>query len=204
MGSDTQAFLDDFPTPVALLRREAGRNVHDLMTSSCSLIFKELDEGSPRGVGNALGQRMILEHAVDVQVLHTAMGIVLCIRLGRLEEKGPPVPLDFEMRLGTIARRFPAPVTPLFAATEVALLAAQGALALAIRARVGDKLPSGIRKASLSSRHPGRCSDGYRAGLPHGAVLLRLVHRPGGRTSAHRHARPNGKSEGYPRWVGAP
>jgi len=94
MGPDTQAFLDYLPTPMALLRREAGRNFHDLMTSSCSLVFQYLDKGSPTGIGNALRQMMVLEQAVDVQIFHTDASIALCIRFGGLEEEIARLALD--------------------------------------------------------------------------------------------------------------
>ena len=124
MGMHTERLLYDLSAPVAFLRREAGGNFHHLMTSPCSLIFKYFNEGSPGSIGDTLGEMMVLEHAVDMQVLNTDMGIALCVGLGRLEQEVAPLAFDFEMGLGAIARCLPSPLAALLAAAELPLLAA--------------------------------------------------------------------------------
>lgn len=151
MGTHRKALLHDLPTPVALLRREAGRNFHNLMTSSCSLLSKYLDKRSPGGISNALRQMLVLEHAVDVQVFDADASRVLSIRLGRLEEEVAPLALDLQMGLCHVARRFAPSLTALLASAESALLPSERSLALAIIPRIGNGLSLGIRQEDFQA-----------------------------------------------------
>src|SRR6266571_7219181 len=83
MGSDRQTLLDDLPTLVAFLRGETRVHSDDLMSSTLSLDFKYVEERAPRGVHDALGQMVILDHIGNLQVLYGNVVIVCSVRLGR-------------------------------------------------------------------------------------------------------------------------
>src|SRR6266496_1249407 len=69
------------------------------MSSTLSLDFKYVEERAPRGVHDALGQRMIVDHVENSQLLHSDHLIVFSVWLCRLVVKIPPLPGDLEMRL---------------------------------------------------------------------------------------------------------
>src|SRR5437868_15527155 len=115
MGSHRQRLLDNLPTGVALLRGEARINSNDLMTSSCSLILKDVEECTPRGVENALRQMMIFHHVGDLKVFHSYVVILFSIALRRLEMVISALPLDLQVRLRDVTGSETAPVTALFA-----------------------------------------------------------------------------------------
>jgi hypothetical protein len=72
MGSYRQTLLHKFPTcrVRAFPCRIAWVHSNDLMTSPCSLILKDVEECTPRGVENALGQMVIFHHIDDLKVFH--------------------------------------------------------------------------------------------------------------------------------------
>ncbi len=70
MGSHRQRFLYDLPTLVTVLRGEARVHSYHVMTSSCSLIFKDVEKRAPTGVHDALCQGMILHHVENGEVLN--------------------------------------------------------------------------------------------------------------------------------------
>jgi hypothetical protein len=146
MGTYRETFLYDFPTSMAFLRCEASRNLYHLMTSPRSLISKYLDKGSPTGIGNTLCQMMILEHAVDIQVFYADAFIALCVGFGGLEEEVAALAFDFEMGFGAIARCLASSPAPLLASAELALLAAQSVLTIAVIARIGNRRAVGINQ----------------------------------------------------------
>ena len=117
MGSDRQTLWYDLPTLVAFLRGETGVHSDDLMSSTLSLNFKNVEERAPRGVHDALGQRMILDHVENSQLLHSDHLIVFSVRLGRLIVKIPPLPGDLEMGLRRAPSSFTASMRPLLAST---------------------------------------------------------------------------------------
>ncbi len=151
MGTDGKTFLHDLPASVAGLRRETSGNLYHLMTSPLSLISQDGDKHSPGRIGNALCQRMIVEHAGDIQVFYADALIACCVGLGSLEEKVPTLALDFEMRLGAVAGRFAASLAPLLATAELALFAPQGSLTLAIIARIGNRRAVGISQEDFQA-----------------------------------------------------
>ena len=117
MGSDRQTLWYDLPTLVAFLRGETGVHSDDLMSSTLSLNFKNVEERAPRDVHDALGQRMIVDHVENSQLLNSDHLIVFSVRLGRLIVKIPPLPGDLEMRLRCAPSSFTASMRPLFAST---------------------------------------------------------------------------------------
>ncbi len=60
MCTNTQGLLHKLPTVATCLCREAWVHSDDLMTSSCSLVFKDGEELAPRGVQDGFRQLMVL------------------------------------------------------------------------------------------------------------------------------------------------
>ena len=138
MGSHRQRLVDHLPTRVALLRSEAWIDSNDLMTSSCSLLLKDVEECTPRGVENALRQMMIFHHVGDLKVFHGYVVILVHIAFRRLEMVISALPLDLQVRLRDVTGSQTAPVTALFAPTHLALFAPEGLLRGAIETRIRD------------------------------------------------------------------
>src|SRR5712692_7935747 len=85
MRTHRKRLLDNLPTPIAFLRGVAGVHSDHLMTSSLSLIFKDIEERAPGGIHDAFCQMMVLDHAVDIEVLDSDMMVLLGVLLGSLE-----------------------------------------------------------------------------------------------------------------------
>ena len=99
MGAHRQRLLYHLPTLVALLRGEARIDSNDLMTSSCGLLLKDVEECTPRGVENALRHMMIFHHVADLKVFHGYVVILFHIPFRRLEMVISALPLDLQVRL---------------------------------------------------------------------------------------------------------
>ena len=138
MGSHRQRLRYQLPTLVAFLRGEARIDSNDLMTSSCGLILKDVEECTPRGVENALRHMMIFHHIGDLKVFHSYVVILLRIAFRRLEMVISALPLDLQVRLGDVPGRETAPVTARFAPTQLALFAPERLLRGAIETRIRD------------------------------------------------------------------
>ncbi len=136
MGSDRQTLLDDLATLVTLLAREAWVHSNHLMTSSCSLLFKDGKECTPTGVHDGFSQVMVLDHVADTQVFYRDMVMGLRIRLRDFEMEITPLPSNLEMRLRGIPGSLASAVTAFLASTQLALFASQGLLRAAVEARV--------------------------------------------------------------------
>ncbi len=141
MGTHRQTLLDDLTTVVTVLRGEARVDSYHLMTSSCSLFFKDVEKCAPTGVHDALGERMVLHHVENAEVLNCNHLILFGISFGRLIVKITALPLDLEMRLCGTFRGFSPAVTTLLAPCYQALLAPERLLRGAIEARVLNGLP---------------------------------------------------------------
>ena len=85
MGTYRQALLYNLPTLMTLLTGETRVHSNNLMTSSCGLLLKDVEECAPRGVENALGQMVIFHHVGDLKVFHRNVVILFSIALRRLE-----------------------------------------------------------------------------------------------------------------------
>ena len=138
MGSHRQRLVDNLPTRVALLRGEARIDSNDLMTSSCGLILKDVEECTPRGVENALRQMMIFHHIGDLKVFHGYVVILLHIAFRRLEMVISALPLDLQVRLRDVTGSQTAPVTARFAPAHLALFAPECLLRGAIETWIRD------------------------------------------------------------------
>src|SRR2546421_8770702 len=149
MGSHRQRLVDHLPTRVALLRGEARIDSNDLMTSSCSLLLKDVEECTPRGVENALRHMMIFHHVGDLKVFHSYVVILLHIAFRRLEMVISALPLDLQVRLGDVTGSETAPVTARFAPAHLALFAPEGLLRGAIETRIRDGVAFAVSQEGL-------------------------------------------------------
>ena len=149
MGTHRQRFLDDFSTLVTFLAREARVHSNHLMTSSCSLIFKDVKECTPTGVHDGFSKVMVLGHVADNQVFYRDMVMGLSILLSYFEMEITPLPSNLEMRLSCIPGSLASAVTAFLASTQLALLASQGFLRGAIVARVLYGVALTIRQEGL-------------------------------------------------------
>lgn len=132
MGPNRERLLDYFSTSVAFLRSEARVDSDDLMTSSCSLIFKDVEKRAPTGVEDGLCQVMILHHIGNLKVFDRDLVILFRIVFGYVEMMVTALPMNLEMGPGHVARSFTAPLAAFLAAAKHALLASECLLVLAI------------------------------------------------------------------------
>ncbi len=151
MGTYRQRFLYNFATLVTLLACEARVDSNDLMTSSLSLIFKNIEKRAPAGVHDAFCEMMVFDHAVDVQVLNGNVMILVGVLLSRLEVKITALTCYLEMRLGSIAGCLTASLASLLAAAQLTLFAPQGFLRGAIVSWVLYRLPKRVGKEDFQA-----------------------------------------------------
>ena len=140
MRTNAQRLLNDLATLVTFLARETRVHSNHLMTSSCSLLFKDVKECTPTSVHDGLSKVMVLDHVADKQVFYRDMVMGLGIRLRYFEMEITPLPSDLEMSLRGIPGRLAASMTAFLASAQLALLASQGFLRGAIVARVLNRV----------------------------------------------------------------
>ena len=140
MGTYRQTFLYNFSTLVTFLTGETRVHSNDLMTSSCSLIFKNVEECTPRGIENALGQVLVFHHVGDLKVFDRNHLIVFGIAFRGLEMVIAALAIDLQVGLGDVTSSFPSPVTTFLASTQLSLLASQGLLRSAIETWVRNSI----------------------------------------------------------------
>ncbi len=146
MRPDRKRLLDDLPTPRAFLRGVAGVHSDHLMTSSLSLIFKDVEERAPGGVHDTFCQMMVFDHAVDIEVLDSDMMVLLGVLCSSLEMEITALPLDLQMGLCGALRSFASALRTLLPACNHALLAPERGLALAVVAGVLDGVAFRVRE----------------------------------------------------------
>ena len=149
MGTYRQALLYNLPTLVTLLTGETRVHSNNLMTSSCGLILKDVEECAPRGVENALGQMMIFHHVGDLKVFHSNVVILFSISLRSLVLVISALPVDLQVCLGDVTGGFPASVTADLSPAQLALLAPECLLRRAIEMRVFNRVSLAIGKKDL-------------------------------------------------------
>src|SRR5581483_1225986 len=98
------------------------------MTSSRSLVFKNVEKCAPTGVHDGLGKTMILDHVENRQLLNSNHLIVFSIAFGGLVVKIATLPFDLEMRLCGTFCRFAPSLGALLATCVHPLLTSQGSL----------------------------------------------------------------------------
>ena len=146
MGSYRQTFLYNFSTLMTFLTGKAWVHSNDLMTSSCGLILKDVEECTPRSVENALGHMVIFHHVGDLKVFHGNVMIPFSIPFRDLEMVISPLPMDLQMCLGNVTGSFTASVTALLATAQLALFASERLGRGAIETRVRNGVPLAIGK----------------------------------------------------------
>ena len=114
MSTYRQALVHDLTACVSFLRGEARIDSDHSMTSSSSLLFKDIEKCAPTGVKDALCQRMILDHVEYTQFLNRNDLIAFCILFCRLKVEVTALPLDLEMGLRRTASCLAPSVTALF------------------------------------------------------------------------------------------
>lgn len=151
MGSYRQTLLNDFPTLVTLLAGETRVHSYDLMPSTCSLCTENIEKRAPTGVHDGFREMVIFDHMTDSQVFYHNALIAFGIRLGCLEMVISPLSIDLEMRLCYVRSRLTAAMTAFPASAQLALFPSQGALALAIIARIVNCLPFRVGQEGLQA-----------------------------------------------------
>jgi len=194
MGSYRQTFLYNFSTLVTFLTGETWVHSNHLMTSSCSLIFKDIEECTPRGVENALGQMVIFHHIGDLKVFHGNTVILFSIPLRSLEMVISALAIDLQMRLGDVPGGNASSVAAFLASAHRTLFASERLLGRTIETRVRNHIALAIGKedfqpdinADVRMLTGTWCvfvlwlcfADNQRVPMPIGAV--NQVHRLGG------------------------
>ena len=69
VDTDAQIFLDQRPTTGASLTGVPGVDLHHATTSTFRLVRRVVDQLTPSSIGYALGETVVLEHPVNIQVL---------------------------------------------------------------------------------------------------------------------------------------
>ena len=165
MRANRERLLHKLPTVAACLRGIAGVHSDDLMSSTCSLGFKDVEELTPARVHDGLGKVMVLHHSGDLKVFHRDMVIGLSVLLGDFEMVIVALALDLQMRLGGFA----VAITALLAAAHRTLFASERSLRCPIIAWVVYGMPSESAKKDFSPTSMpisacwqvlGRCSAG--------------------------------------------
>src|SRR5712692_7610369 len=136
MRSDRERLLDDLPTAIALLRGVAGVHSDDLMSGTCSLGFKDVEECAPGGVHDGFRQGMVLHHVENTQLLNSDHLIAFSILLRNFEVMVAALAFDLQMGLRCALRGTASAMRAFLAAADGALLASECALTRAIVARV--------------------------------------------------------------------
>jgi hypothetical protein len=106
MGAYRQALLYDCSTLMTLLTGEPWIHSDHSMTSSCSLVLKDSEECTPRGVENAFRQMGIFHHIGDLKVFDYNHLILLSVLPGDLEMMISALPVDLQMGFRDVASCF--------------------------------------------------------------------------------------------------
>ncbi len=149
MRANRERLLHKLPTVAACLRGIAGVHSDDLMSSTCSLGFKDVEELAPARVHDGLGKVMVLHQSGDLKVFHRDMVIGLCVLLGDFEMVIVALALDLQMRLGGALGGFAAAITALLAAAHRTLFASERSLRCPIIAWIVYGMPFGVGQEGL-------------------------------------------------------
>ncbi len=136
MRTNTEGLLNKFPTVATCLCGEARVHSDDLMSSTLSLHFKNVEKRAPTGVHDAFCEMMVLGHVIDLKVFHGNMVIALCVLPGDLILEVPALSLDLEIGLRRALSSFASAMTAFLTTSNRPLLASQGFLRGTIKTRV--------------------------------------------------------------------
>ena len=151
MRTHTEGLGNKLPTVTACLCGIAGVHSNDLMTSSCSLLFKNVEECAPTSIQNGFRQVMILDHIRDGKVLNRNPLVAKSIGFGDFEMMVTTLTSNLQVRLGNILRCLAKPLAPLLAAGKLTLLASQSLLRGAIEAWISNGMAFAIRQEGLET-----------------------------------------------------
>ncbi len=128
MRTHREGLLNKLPTLATGLCGIAGVHSYDLMTSSCSLLFKDFEECSPTGIHDGFRQVMIFQHVRDLKVFDHDTVIPFSIGLSTFEMVITPLTIDFQVRLGDVLSSLTLALTPFLTTRKRALFTSQGLL----------------------------------------------------------------------------
>ncbi len=151
MSTHRQRLLHNLPTVETLLGGEARIDSDDLMTSSFSLLFKNIEECAPTGVHDALCQVMVFHHVLYRELLDSDMVIIVSILLSRLLVEIMTLTANLEMSLCRVTSGFASTIAALLTSAHLALFASQSALGGAIKARMGDNVSVAVSQKGLQA-----------------------------------------------------
>ena len=178
MGSYRKRLLNDFPALMAFLTGETWVDSNDSMTSSCSLVLKDIEECAPRGVENTLRHMVIFHHVRDLKVFNGNDLILISVVLCDLEVMITALSVDLQVGFGDVSGGFLAATTALLATTHLPLLTPERFLRGAIEARIVDGLAFTIGKKDFQAH----INADLRMVTDRGSVFkmrLRLTHDQG-------------------------
>jgi hypothetical protein len=146
MRTHAQGLLNERPAVAACLCGEARIDSDHLMSSTCSLGFKESEKCAPTGVHDGFREMMVLDHMTDSQVFDTDTMIVLAILPGYLKVEVTTLASNLEMGFRGVLSRLAAAVTAYLTTGKRTLLASERLGRRAIVARVLNRLAKGVRE----------------------------------------------------------
>ncbi len=149
MCTNAEGLLNKLPAVTTCLCGVTGVHSDDLMTSSCSLLFKNSEERTPTGVENGLGQVMVFHHIGDLKVLDGNPLIASSIGFSNVEVMISTLALDLEVCLSNVARCLAKPLTALLASAQLSLLTPECRGARAIETRIRNGMAFTIRQEGL-------------------------------------------------------
>ncbi len=151
MCTNTERLVNQCSTIATCLCREAGIHSNDLMTSSCSLVFKDLKELTPCGVQDGLRHMMVLNHVGDSKVFYGNKVIAFSVLLCHLEMMVTTLAVYLQMGLRRTLCSFTLAVTPFLATTHLPLLTPQGTLRGAIETWIRNGVALTIGQEGLET-----------------------------------------------------
>ena len=128
MSANRERLLNQLPTVATCLCREARVDSDDLMTSSCSLLFKDSEKRAPTGVHDAFCQFMIFHPVVEREFLDRDMAIVFGVLLGDFVVEITALTANLQVSFRRITSGLAASVTAFLASAHLTLFAPQSAL----------------------------------------------------------------------------
>jgi hypothetical protein len=151
VSTNTEGLLYKFPTVATCLCGETWIHSNDLMTSSCSLIFKNSEELTPRGIQDGFRQMMVLDHIGDLEVFYRNVLILFSVLLCYLEMVITALEINLQMCLCRALSSLTSAMTAFLTSAYRALLAPQRFLRGAIETRVLNRMTLTVSQERLES-----------------------------------------------------
>src|SRR5713101_3877961 len=151
MRTNRQTLLHDFTALVAFLRGEAWVHSYHVMTSSLSLVFKDIEECAPTSVHDALCQRLILHHVENSKLLNRNHLIAFSILLSCFIVMVPTLTGNLQMGLCRATSSLTTAMRTFLTACYGSLLASQRSLRGAIETRILNRMTLAIGEETQES-----------------------------------------------------